>query len=161
MEKFMDHTKFDQVLGRLNGVLAEAQNVANMINFCSTPVDPIAIPNMLERAMGSFLGAGKAITDSIGAIADADMCACISADGSFNTNIFNGGLLGNLATNISKVTNGTFVKTELDAILNDVQAIGSQITGLIDFENTIGAIILVFLLYFESLYNKTMYQPHL
>ena len=66
MEKFMDHTKFDNVLGRLNGVLAEAQNVANMINFCRFQI-PIAIPNMLERAMGSFLGAGKAITDSIGA----------------------------------------------------------------------------------------------
>ena len=138
LEKFMDHTKFDQVLGRLNGVLAEAQNVANMINFCSQPVDPIAIPNMLERAMGSFLGAGKAITDGIGAISDADMCACISSDGSFNSNIFNGGLLGNLASNFTKVTNGTFIQSELDAITADVKSIGSQISGLIDFENNIG-----------------------
>ena len=138
MEQFMDHTKLDNVLGRLNGVLAEAQNVANMINFCSAPVDPIAIPNMLERAMGSFLGAGKAITDSIGAISDADMCACISSDGSFNSNIFNGGLLGNLANNIDRITSGSLVKSELDAILADVKSIGSQITGLIDFENNIG-----------------------
>ena len=138
LEKFMDHTKFDQVLGRLNGVLAEAQNVANMINFCKAPVDPIAIPNMLERAMGSFLGAGKAITDSIGAISDADMCACISSDGSFNTNIFNGGLLANLGNNITKITNGTLIQTELDAILNDVKGIGQSITGLIAFENDIG-----------------------
>ena len=54
VEDFMDHTKLDSVLGRLNGVLAEAQNVANLTS--STIVDPIAIPNMLERAMGSFLG---------------------------------------------------------------------------------------------------------
>ena len=138
LESFMDHTKFDEVLGRLNGVLAEAQNVANMINFCSAPVDPIAIPNMLERAMGSFLGAGKAITDGIGAIADADMCACISADGGFNTNIFNGGVLGNLASNIGKITSGTLVQSELDAITQDIKSIGSQITGLVNFENTIG-----------------------
>jgi len=137
LESFMDHTKLDQVLGRLNGVLAEAQNVANMINFCSQPVDPIAIPNMLERAMGSFLGAGKDITDSIGAIADADMCACIDSSGGFNTNVFNGGLLGNLASNIGKITNGTLVQSELDAILNDVKGIGSAITGLISFENNI------------------------
>lgn len=137
LESFMDHTKLDQVLGRLNGVLAEAQNVANMINFCSAPVDPIAIPNMLERAMGSFLGAGKAITDAIGSISDADMCACISSSG-FNSNVFNGGLLGQLASNMSKVTNGSFLQSELDAILDDVKAIGSQITGLIDFENNIG-----------------------
>tara|TARA_X000001036_G_scaffold438354_1_gene485943 strand:- start:1374 stop:3926 length:2553 start_codon:yes stop_codon:yes gene_type:complete len=138
LEKFMDHTKFDQVLGRLNGVLAEAQNVANMINFCKTPVDPIAIPNMLERAMGSFLGAGKDITDSIGQIADADMCACIDSSGGFNTNIFQGGLLGNLSNNINKITSGSLVKTELDAILNDVKSIGSSIKGLIAFENDIG-----------------------
>ena len=68
MEQFMDHTKLDSVLGRLNGVLAEEQNVANMINFCATPVDPIAIPNMLERAMGSFLGAGKDLVNQIGSI---------------------------------------------------------------------------------------------
>tara|TARA_B100001094_G_scaffold259111_1_gene259178 strand:+ start:1214 stop:3742 length:2529 start_codon:yes stop_codon:yes gene_type:complete len=137
LESFMDHTKFDQVLGRLNGVLAEAQNVANMINFCSAPVDPIAIPNMLERAMGSFLGAGKDITDSIGAIADADMCACIDSSGGFNTNIFSGGLLGTLANNIGKITSGSLIQSELDAILNDVKGIGSAISGLISFENNI------------------------
>ena len=36
MNDFMDHTKLDSILGRLNGVLAEAQNVANMINFCNS-----------------------------------------------------------------------------------------------------------------------------
>ena len=138
MEDFMDHTKLDSVLGRLNGVLAEAQNVANMINFCSAPVDPIAIPNMLERAMGSFLGAGKSITDAIGSIADEDMCACISTSGGFNSNVFNGGLLGKIANSIDKVTSGSLIQSELDAITNDVKAIGSQISGLIDFENTIG-----------------------
>tara|TARA_B110000046_G_scaffold57834_1_gene64756 strand:- start:5428 stop:7968 length:2541 start_codon:yes stop_codon:yes gene_type:complete len=137
LESFMDHTKLDNVLGRLNGVLAEAQNVANMINFCKTPVDPIAIPNMLERAMGSFLGAGKAITDDIGSIASSDMCACISADGSFNTNIFNGGLLGRLASNISKVTDGTLISTELDAINDDISGIKNTLTNLISFENDI------------------------
>ena len=59
LESFMDHTKFDEVLGRLNGVLAEAQNVANLINFCSAPVNPIAIPNMLERPVRSCLGSQK------------------------------------------------------------------------------------------------------
>ena len=123
VEEFMDHTMLDKVLGRLNGVLAEAQNVANMINFCKTPVDPIAIPNMLERAMGSFLGAGKAITDDIGTIASSDMCACISADGSFNTNIFNGGILGRLAGNIGRISSGSLLSSEIDVIRKDVQGI--------------------------------------
>ena len=125
VEEFMDHTMLDKVLGRLNGVLAEAQNVANMINFCKTPVDPIAIPNMLERAMGSFLGAGKAITDDIGTIASSDMCACISADGSFNTNIFNGGILGRLAGNIGRISSGSLLSSEIDVIRKDVQGIKS------------------------------------
>ena len=138
VEEFMDHTMLDKVLGRLNGVLAEAQNVANMINFCKTPVDPIAIPNMLERAMGSFLGAGKAITDDIGTIASSDMCACISADGSFNTNIFNGGILGRLAGNIGRISSGSLLSSEIDVIRKDVQGIKSTISNLIQFENNIG-----------------------
>ena len=89
VEQFMDHTKLDNVLGRLNGVLAEAQNVANLINFCATPINPIAIPNMLERAMGSFLGAGKDIIDQIGGIAPENVCACIGPNG-FNASVFNG-----------------------------------------------------------------------
>ena len=71
-------------------------------------------------------------------IADEDMCACISSDGSFNSNIFNGGLLGNPVNNIDRITSGSLLQNELDAILNDVKSIGQQITGLIDFENTIG-----------------------
>jgi len=138
MQDFMDHTKLDNVLGRLNGVLAEAQNVANMINFCKAPVNPIAIPNMLERAMGSFLGAGKAITDDIGAIAATDMCACISLDGTFNASAFNGGILGRIASNISKITDGSLISAELDVIKNDIASIKSNITGLINFENNIG-----------------------
>jgi hypothetical protein len=138
VEAFMDHTKLDNVLGRLNGVLGEAQNVANMINFCKTPVDPIAIPNMLERAMGSFLGAGKAITDDIGSIATNDMCACISADGSFNTNVFNGGILGRLADNIGRITSGDLLASEIDIFKNDIKSIKSTISNLISFENDIG-----------------------
>jgi len=59
LNDFMDHTKLDNVLGRANLVLSEAQQVASMLNFCGQPVDPIAIPNMLERAFGSFLGPGQ------------------------------------------------------------------------------------------------------
>ncbi len=138
VEQFMDHTKLDNVLGRLNGVLGEAQNVANMINFCKAPVDPIAIPNMLERAMGSFLGAGKAITDDIGTIATNDVCACISADGSFNTNVFNGGILGRLADNIGKITSGSLLASEIDVFKNDIKSIKNTIGNLVQFENNIG-----------------------
>ena len=137
MEQFMDHTKLDEVLGRLNGVLAEAQNVANLINFCSQPVDPIAIPNMLERAMGSFLGAGQSIVNDIGGIIPDEACACISLDGSFNANVFNGGVLGRIAGNINAITSGSLIQSELDAITNDIKGIGDRITGMINFENNI------------------------
>lgn len=137
MEQFMDHTKLDEVLGRLNGVLAEAQNVANLINFCSQPVDPIAIPNMLERAMGSFLGAGQSIVNDIGGIIPDQACACISLDGTFNANVFNGGVLGRIASNINAITSGSLIQSELDAITNDIKGIGDRITSMISFENNI------------------------
>ena len=136
LEDFMDHTKFDEVLGRLNGVLAEAQQVANLINFCAQPVDPIAIPNMLERAFGSFLGTGKAIVDDIGSIFPDQVCACLGTGG-FNANVFNGGVLGRIANNIGAITSGSLIQSELDAIKNDITGISDRITNLINFENNI------------------------
>ena len=136
MNDFMDHTKLDSVLGRLNGVLAEAQNVANMINFCSTPVDPIAIPNMLERAMGSFLGAGKELIDQIGTILPGQVCACIGTNG-FNGNVFNGGILGNIADNIDAINAGNLGQSVIDSIRGDISNISDSISNLISFENNI------------------------
>lgn len=137
VEQFMDHTKIDNVLGRLNMVLGEAQNVANLINFCSAPVDPIAIPNMLERAMGSFLGAGKQLANDIGSIDPGNVCACISTNGGFNASVFNGGVLGNIANQIDAITSGSLIQSEIDRIVNDVKGITDRITSLVDFENNI------------------------
>ena len=137
MEQLMDHTKLDEVLGRLNGVLAEAQNVANLINFCATPVDPIAIPNMLERAMGSFLGAGKQLIDEIGSIVPGQTCACVSAGGGFNASVFSGGILGTIANNIGAVNAGSLGQSVIDSIKNDISGVTSGITNMINFENNI------------------------
>ena len=133
----MYHTKLDEVLGRLNGVLAEAQNVANLINFCATPVDPIAIPNMLERAMGSFLGAGKQLIDNIGSIAPGQTCACISSTGGFNASVFNGGILGTIASNISAINAGSLGQSVIDSIRTDINSVTGGISSQIDFENNI------------------------
>ena len=127
MLDFMDHTKLDSILGRLNGVLAEAQNVANMINFCSAPVDPIAIPNMLENAFGSFLGAGQDIINQIGSIVPGQVCACIGTGG-FNSNVFNGGILGTIANNIDDINAGTLGQSVIDSIRNDIESVNSTIT---------------------------------
>ncbi len=136
MLDFMDHTKLDSILGRLNGVLAEAQNVANMINFCSAPVDPIAIPNMLENAFGSFLGAGQDIINQIGSIVPGQVCACIGTGG-FNSNVFNGGILGTIANNIDDINAGTLGQSVIDSIRNDIESVNSTITNLISTENNI------------------------
>ena len=136
IEQFMDHTKLDSVLGRLNGVLAEAQNVANLINFCATPVNPIAIPNMLERAMGSFLGAGKDIIDQIGGIAPENVCACIGPSG-FNASVFNGGILGTIANNIGDINAGNLGQSVIDSLRADIASVTGGITNLINFENNI------------------------
>jgi hypothetical protein len=135
-QEFMDHTTLDSILGRLNGILAEAQNVANMINFCSAPVDPIAIPNMLERAFGSFLGAGMDLIDQIGSIAPGEVCACIGTGG-FNSNVFDGGILGNIANNIDAINAGNLSQSVIDSIRNDVESVTSGIRNLVNSENNI------------------------
>lgn len=135
-QEFMDHTTLDSILGRLNGILAEAQNVANMINFCSAPVDPIAIPNMLENAFGSFLGAGMDLINQIGSIVPGQVCACIGTGG-FNSNVFNGGILGNIANNIDAINAGTLGSAVIDSIRNDIEGVTSGIRNLINVENNI------------------------
>lgn len=136
MSDFMNHTNIDNVLGRLNSVLSEAQNVANLINFCGRPIDPIAIPNMLENAFGSFLGAGKGLIDQIGSIAPENVCACIGTGG-FNSNVFNGGILGTIANNIDAINAGALPQAVLDSIRSDIEGVTSGISQLIDFENNI------------------------
>jgi hypothetical protein len=137
LESFMDHTKIDDVLGRLNSVLGEAQQVANLINFCAVPVDPIAIPNLLERAFGSFLGAGKSIIDAIGNIAPGEVCACIGPGG-FNTNAFQGGILGNIANNFEALSLGNLGQGIIDDLKNQINQVTDSISNLISFENNIG-----------------------
>jgi hypothetical protein len=117
--------------------LSEAQQVANLLNFCAVPMDPIAIPNLLERAFGSFLGAGKSIIDAIGGIAPGEVCACIGPGG-FNSNVFNGGILGTIANNIEAINLGNLGQSIIDDIKNQVSMVGNSISSLINFENNIG-----------------------
>lgn len=137
VEDFMDHTKIDNVLGRLNNVLGEAQNVANLINFCAQPVDPIAIPNMLERAMGSYLGAGKQLANEIGSMQPGNVGGCLSTSGGFNVSVFDGGVLGRISNQFQALTNGTLAQNEIDAIKNDIASISNRMSNLIRFENDI------------------------
>ena len=65
MDEFIAHTNIDNALARLNSAVAEFAAIANMINFCGTPVVPRAIPNVLKDATGSFTGAGKDILDTL------------------------------------------------------------------------------------------------
>jgi hypothetical protein len=136
MQDFMNHTNIDSILGRLNGILSEAQNVANLINFCGRPIDPIAIPNMLENAFGSFLGAGKDLIDQIGSIAPENVCACIGTGG-FNSNVFNGGILGNIANNIGAINAGSLGQSVIDSIRADIEGVTGGISNLISKENNI------------------------
>ena len=53
--------------------------------------------------MGSFVGAGKDILDTLGQMADGDIGGCIGTDGKFNPDLFTGGLLKQLGDNIDNL----------------------------------------------------------
>ena len=133
LDEFIAHTNIDNVLGRLNSAIAEFAAIANMINFCGTPVNPRPIPNVLRDSMGSFLGAGQDILDTLGTIADSDIGGCISADGSFNPNLFTGGLLKQLGDNINNLAN--MPQTLRDQITSDLNGFANDMKNLIEFEN--------------------------
>ena len=136
LDDFIAHTNIDNALGRLNAAVAEFAAIANMINFCGTPVVPRAIPNVIKDSMGSFLGAGKSILDTLGTMADSDIGGCIGADGNFTPDLFTGGLLKQLGDNFSNLLG---MPDALKAsIISDLNAFKTDIENLIEFENNFG-----------------------
>ena len=133
LDEFIAHTNIDNALGRLNAAVAEFAAIANMINFCGTPVIPRAIPNVLKDSMGSFLGAGKDILDTLGTIADSDIGGCIGTDGNFSPDLFTGGLLKQLGNNFNNLLG--MPEALKQSITNDLKAFKTDIENLIEFEN--------------------------
>jgi len=142
--KFMDMLSIDSVIGRLNGILNEAINVANMINFCGTAINPIAIPNMIEQAFSSLLGKGDALISKIGF---PSISTCLSLDGSFNTSSFitdpgdittkDPGILGDIAYYYPEISTGT-VTTEIEnELVNTISSIVTEMEALIAAETNV------------------------
>jgi hypothetical protein len=104
-----------------------------MINFCGTPVVPRAIPNVLRDAMGSFIGAGKGILDTLGTMADGDIGGCIGTDGKFNPNLFTSGILKRLGDQFNDLAN--LPASVKQGLIDDLNAFKSDMENLIEFEN--------------------------
>jgi len=138
MQRFLDHTRIGEVLGRINSVLSEITSIANMINFCSAPIDPVAIPNLLEQAMQSFLGAGEDIINKIGQLIPGEIGGCLTPGG-FNCTAFSGGILGKLCDN-PDVFNGTASEDFINSIRRDVDDVTSDIDVLIAIENNLSGL---------------------
>lgn len=133
LDDFIAHTNIDNVIARMNAAVAEFAAIANMINFCGTPVVPRAIPNVIKDVMGSFTGAGKDILDTLGTMADGDIGGCIGTDGNFKPDLFTGGLLKQLGDNFNDLLN--MPATVKASILNDLNAFSTDIKNLMEFEN--------------------------
>lgn len=133
LDDFIAHTNIDNVLNRLNAAVAEFAAIANMINFCGTPVNPRPIPNVLKDSMGSFLGAGQDILNTLGTIADSDIGGCIGTDGGFSPDLFTGGLLKQLGDNINNLAN--MPQTVRNQIVSDLNGFSNDMKNLIKFEN--------------------------
>lgn len=136
LEEFIAHTDIENVLGRLNAGIAEFAAIANMINFCGTPVEPRAIPNVLRDMFGSFTGEGKRLLDNLGTMADSDIGGCIDSNGNFKP-IFNGGVLGNIQNNLSNLAN--LPQSTINGFRNDLKAFSNDMKDLIKFENKFGS----------------------
>tara|TARA_A200000159_G_scaffold157805_1_gene174372 strand:- start:3613 stop:5334 length:1722 start_codon:yes stop_codon:yes gene_type:complete len=133
LDDFIAHTNIDNALGRLNSAVAEFAAIANMINFCGTPVVPRAIPNVLRDAMGSFIGAGKGILDTLGTMADGDIGGCIGTDGRFNPNLFTSGILKRLGDQFNNLAN--LPDNIKQGLIDDLNAFKTDMENLIEFEN--------------------------
>ncbi len=138
-DKFMSHTGIEETLGRVNSALAEVTQIANMVNFCATPIEPIAIPNVLEQTMDSFLGAGKDLIDRIGNMVPDQVGGCLGFDGQdFNLNLFNGGILGDISSQWNAIKGGSLTQNQINGLVASINSVKSDLTSLMDRENNVG-----------------------
>lgn len=141
LDEFIEHTKIEEVLGRLNTAVAEFAAIANMINFCGTPVNPRPIPNVLADMAGSFTGEGKRLLDNLGEMLDSDIGGCLGTGGGGLGNfgfqpIFAGGVLADIQNNLSNLAN--LPQSTLDGFASQLRAFSNDIKNLIEFENNFG-----------------------
>lgn len=144
LDAFMEHTGIDALLDRLNGLIGEIAAIANMINFCGTPVVPRPIPNVIQDAFGAYTGAGKDLLKGLGDIADSDIGGCVGLGGgglSFNAGIFQGGALKDLGDVLGDLANGVTsgLQGRLDSIMNQLDGFSKDIKEMIEFENNYAA----------------------
>ena len=138
-DKFMSHTGIEETLGRVNSALAEVTQIANMVNFCATPIEPIAIPNVLEQTMDSFLGAGKDLIDRIGNMVPDQVGGCLGFDGQdFNLNLFNGGILGDISSQWNAIKGGSLTQNQINGLVASINSVKTDLTSLMDRENNVG-----------------------
>lgn len=135
LDEFIAHTNIDNVLARMNAAIAEFAAIANMINFCGTPVNPKPIPNVLKELFGSYLGAGKDILDKLGTMLNSDIGGCMGGSG-FNAGIFQGGVLKDIGDIIDEFGSLANAPAETIASLtSQLNAFSSDIKNLVKFEN--------------------------
>lgn len=135
LDEFIAHTNIDNVLARLNAAIAEFAAIANMINFCGTPVNPKPIPNVLKEIFGSYLGAGKDILDKLGTMLDSDVGGCTSGSG-FNAGIFQGGILkdlGDIIDEFGSLANAP--QATIDNMVSQLNTFSSDMKDLVTLEN--------------------------
>ena len=137
LDEFIAHTDIENVLGRLNAAVAEFSAVANMINFCGTPIVPRAIPNVLKDMLGAFTGKGQALLDSLGKM--TDIGGCIGTDGKFNPAIFDqygNSILGEIAANYDNLL--AVPESVWRKWTSDLHKFSADMRELIEFENNFG-----------------------
>ena len=135
LDEFIAHTNIDNVLARLNAAIAEFAAIANMINFCGTPINPKPIPNVLKEIFGSYLGAGKSILDKLGTMLDSDIGGCTSGGG-FNAGIFQGGILkdfGDIINQFGSLANAP--QATIDNLVSQLNTFSSDMKNLVTLEN--------------------------
>ena len=138
LQGFNEHTGLPATLARVNAVIGEAAAVASMIAFCSDPINPKPIPNLLETVMGSFLGAGEAIMNKLGKVMGGGQTICMDFSTnppSVNHNIY---IPGGLAEDIWKaIESGMSWGPLVDDWINQLYEIRDEFASLIEKENSI------------------------
>lgn len=139
-DAYLEHTSFNALMGRINKTVNEVSQVANMLNFCAAPIQPIEIPNVLENIMDSYLGAGKDLIDAVGTMLEPG--GCLGFDGQeFNTTIFNEGILKDISDKWDRITSGEITQNEINVLVNSIESISASFEDQMNDENSTLALL--------------------
>jgi hypothetical protein len=102
LKAFEESMGIKDMLGRVNGAIAEVQNLLALDGLCKVPLKAPAIPDVLSQVIDAEFAQANAILNDLGRLAKPQLC--LDGGGGIGTGAYNpGSILGSIDNHIKKM----------------------------------------------------------